>query len=85
MISVVAIKNSLKLIQAMAILVGAASGAWAQNIATPATNHQAEAVDTRPVERRVMFDEAITWATSKHAADQILDRLKVAGFNVYVP
>jgi uncharacterized lipoprotein YddW (UPF0748 family) len=33
----------------------------------------------------VMFDEAITWATSKEATDQILDRLKAAGFNTYIP
>ncbi len=36
-------------------------------------------------ERRVMFDEGHEWATSKAATDKVIDRLKSAGFNVYVP
>lgn len=43
------------------------------------------ASDGMLIERRVMFDEAITWATSKEEADRILDRLKAAGINVYIP
>lgn len=37
------------------------------------------------LESRVMFDEDMHWAKSKQTADQILGRLKAAGFNVYVP
>lgn len=37
------------------------------------------------LERRVMFDEDIRWATSREDTDRIIDRLKAGGFNVYVP
>ncbi|MCM2358182.1 MAG: family 10 glycosylhydrolase [Geobacteraceae bacterium] len=37
------------------------------------------------LERRVMFDEDIRWATSQEETDRIIDRLKAGGFNVYVP
>ncbi|TWJ16709.1 family 10 glycosylhydrolase [Geobacter argillaceus] len=38
-----------------------------------------------PVERRVIFDEDMEWATSRSAADKVIRRVKSAGFNVYVP
>lgn len=37
------------------------------------------------IETRVIFDEDILWATSRHATENILKRIKRAGFNVYVP
>ena len=37
------------------------------------------------MESRVIFDEDIRWATSREATDQILARVKAAGFNVYIP
>lgn len=37
------------------------------------------------VESRIMFDEDMRWATSRESTDQILARLKAAGFNVYIP
>ena len=37
------------------------------------------------LESRVIFDEDIHWAYSKESADEILGRVKAAGFNVYVP
>lgn len=37
------------------------------------------------IETRAIFDEDITWATSKFETDRILSRIKMAGFNVYVP
>jgi uncharacterized lipoprotein YddW (UPF0748 family) len=36
-------------------------------------------------ENRIIFDESITWAKSKKNTDAILNRIKAAGFNVYVP
>jgi len=36
-------------------------------------------------ERRVMFDEGHEWATSNEETDRLINRLKSAGFNVYVP
>lgn len=36
-------------------------------------------------ESRVMFDEDMHWAVSKESADAILNRVKAAGFNVYIP
>jgi uncharacterized lipoprotein YddW (UPF0748 family) len=61
-------------------------GAGATQTVAPATPGMAVQRATKPLtERRVMFDEAITWATSKEATDQILDRLKAAGMNIYVP
>jgi uncharacterized lipoprotein YddW (UPF0748 family) len=49
--------------------------------------HQVEVRDTsgRLRENRVLFDEDIHWALSRESADRILDRVKKAGFNVYVP
>ena len=38
-----------------------------------------------PLERRVLFDEDIEWATSRGAVDKIIHRIKSAGFNVYIP
>jgi|GEM_PF-558779 len=38
-----------------------------------------------PLERRVLFDEDMEWATSPRAADRIIHRAKKAGFNVYIP
>jgi len=38
-----------------------------------------------PLERRVLFDEDMEWATSPRAVDRILSRAKKAGFNVYIP
>ena len=37
------------------------------------------------IETRVIFDEDISWATSRMETDRILSRIKRAGFNVYVP
>ena len=37
------------------------------------------------LETRVIFDEDIHWAKSRAEADSILERVKAAGFNVYVP
>jgi hypothetical protein len=37
------------------------------------------------LERRVLFDEDMEWATSSSAADRIIRRVKAAGFNVYIP
>jgi uncharacterized lipoprotein YddW (UPF0748 family) len=37
------------------------------------------------LESRAIFDEDMHWAFSKKAADEILARVKAAGFNVYVP
>jgi len=37
------------------------------------------------LETRAIFDEDILWATSRNATDTILDRIRRAGFNVYVP
>lgn len=37
------------------------------------------------LESRVMFDEDMHWAYSPAHADAILERIKAAGFNVYVP
>jgi uncharacterized lipoprotein YddW (UPF0748 family) len=83
----VCVLKSLKLMTLVSVIsVATASWAWAQDISfRAAINLSAVAAKATPIERRVMFDEAITWATSKQAADQILDRLKTAGFNVYVP
>lgn len=39
----------------------------------------------RILENRVIFDEDLRWAQSKEATITILDRIKAAGFNVYVP
>lgn len=36
-------------------------------------------------ESRVILDEDFYWATSKAATDQILTKIKYAGFNVYMP
>jgi uncharacterized lipoprotein YddW (UPF0748 family) len=36
-------------------------------------------------ETRVLFDEDIHWAYSSLEADRILERVKAAGFNVYIP
>lgn len=37
------------------------------------------------LESRALFDEDMHWAFSKKAADEILERVKAAGFNIYVP
>jgi uncharacterized lipoprotein YddW (UPF0748 family) len=37
------------------------------------------------LERRAMFDEAIIWATSREATHELLNRIKAAGFNAYIP
>lgn len=37
------------------------------------------------LESRVIFDEDMHWAFSKKAADDILTKVKAAGFNVYIP
>ncbi len=37
------------------------------------------------LESRIIFDEDIRWALSKENTDNILSRIKSAGFNVYVP
>ena len=37
------------------------------------------------LESRVMFDEDMHWAYSPAHADAILERVKAAGFNVYIP
>jgi Glycosyl hydrolase-like 10/Concanavalin A-like lectin/glucanases superfamily len=37
------------------------------------------------LESRVIFDESITWATSREETNKVLNRIKAAGFNVYVP
>lgn len=37
------------------------------------------------IENRVIFDESINWALSKQNTDEIIQRIKNAGFNVYVP
>jgi uncharacterized lipoprotein YddW (UPF0748 family) len=37
------------------------------------------------IETRAIFDEGIDWATSRSKTDEILSRIKQAGFNVYVP
>lgn len=39
----------------------------------------------RLLENRVIFDEVIDWAYSKENTDKILNRIKDAGFNVYIP
>ncbi|MCG3117435.1 MAG: family 10 glycosylhydrolase [Candidatus Manganitrophus sp. SA1] len=39
----------------------------------------------RLIENRAIFDEAMSWAFSKEAADKILSRVKAAGFNIYIP
>jgi len=36
-------------------------------------------------ENRIIFDESMYWASSKEAADKILNSISEAGFNVYVP
>ena len=36
-------------------------------------------------ENRVIFDPDIMWSTSKKATDTILEKVKAAGFNTYVP
>ena len=45
----------------------------------------AEAERATLTESRVMFDEDMHWAQSPAKADEILTRVKAAGFNVYVP
>lgn len=37
------------------------------------------------LETRAIFDEDIGWATSRSATDAVLQRIKRAGFNVYLP
>lgn len=37
------------------------------------------------LESRVIFDEDMHWALSKESADKILNRVKAAGFNVFIP
>ncbi len=37
------------------------------------------------IETRAIFDEDVSWATSRFETDRILSRIKRAGFNVYVP
>lgn len=37
------------------------------------------------LESRVIFDEDMHWAVSKESADNILSRVKAAGFNVFIP
>jgi hypothetical protein len=37
------------------------------------------------LESRVIFDEDMHWAVSKESADTILNRIKAAGFNVFIP
>lgn len=39
----------------------------------------------RLLENRIIFDEDMHWALSRDNADRILDRVKKAGFNVYIP
>lgn len=43
------------------------------------------AEDGTLIETRAIFDEDISWATSRFETDRILSRIKKAGFNVYVP
>ncbi len=43
------------------------------------------AADGTLLETRAVFDEGHQWAASKEAADRALQRVKSAGFNVYVP
>lgn len=57
---------------------------WLQaRIGIPYTPRR-DATDTL-LESRVMFDEDMHWAYSPTKADAILQRVKSAGFNVYVP
>ncbi|KAF0219917.1 MAG: hypothetical protein FD174_1641 [Geobacteraceae bacterium] len=56
---------------------------WLYRTAGPKTSFQKAHQITR--ESRVIFDEDMSWALSREATDRILQRIKKAGFNVYVP
>lgn len=58
-----------------------ATWAWLYARTNDEPIHQPETIK----ENRIIFDEGIAWAKSKHATDQILHRIKMAGFNVYIP
>ena len=54
---------------------------WIKEYTKETQAYQSESVK----ENRIIFDEGIAWATSKRATDKILNRIKTAGFNIYVP
>jgi uncharacterized lipoprotein YddW (UPF0748 family) len=54
-------------------------------VSTTASAQSDRVVRNQQTESRVLFDEDMAWATSRDATDRILDRVKRAGFNVYVP
>lgn len=46
---------------------------------------RSQGTEASPAESRVIFDEGIDWALSRAATDRRLERIREAGFNVYVP
>jgi len=48
-------------------------------------NTSSETMHDRARENRVIFDPDIMWSTSKEATNKILNKVKSAGFNTYVP